>query len=122
MARLDSGAVAVIESVWHLPETTPYQIDARMEIIGTDGALYINCSEAGLEIHDQRGAKMPDTLYWPHLYGQRFGILRAELRDFADCVAEGRRPTRILPQEARNAVALLAAADESSKTGRVVHW
>ena len=36
MARLDSGAIAVIESIWHLPETTPYQIDARMEMIGTE--------------------------------------------------------------------------------------
>ena len=39
MARLDSGAIAVIESIWHLPENSPYQIDARMEIIGTEGAL-----------------------------------------------------------------------------------
>ncbi len=37
MARLDSGAIMVIESIWHLPESTPYQIDARMEVIGTEG-------------------------------------------------------------------------------------
>jgi UDP-N-acetylglucosamine 3-dehydrogenase len=42
MARLDNGAIAVIESIWHLPESTPYQIDARMEIIGAEGAIYIN--------------------------------------------------------------------------------
>ncbi|HQZ69389.1 MAG TPA: Gfo/Idh/MocA family oxidoreductase, partial [Planctomycetaceae bacterium] len=52
IARLDNGAVAVVESVWHLPESTPYAIDARLEVIGTEGALYINCGEAGLEIHD----------------------------------------------------------------------
>ena len=92
MARLDNGAIAVIESIWHLPQSTPYQIDARMEIIGTEGALYINCGEAGLEIHDHAGNHMPDTLYWPNVFGQRFGILRAELRYFADCIAAGRRP------------------------------
>ena len=37
MARLDNGAIAVIESIWHLPESSPYQIDARMEVIGTQG-------------------------------------------------------------------------------------
>jgi UDP-N-acetylglucosamine 3-dehydrogenase len=120
MARLDNGAIAVIESIWHLPETTPYQIDARMEIIGTEGALYINCGEAGLEIHDTTSNRRPDTLYWPHLYGKRFGILRSELRYFADCVAEGRHPSRITPEESRNAVALLAAADESSRTGKLI--
>lgn len=77
MARLDSGAIAVIESIWHLPESTPYQIDARMEVIGTEGAIYIDCGEAGLEIHDGAGNRMPDTLYWPNVFGQRFGILRA---------------------------------------------
>jgi len=120
--RFDSGAVGVIESVWHLPETTPYQIDARMEIIGSEGALYINCGEAGLEIHDAASNRRPDTLYWPHLFGKRFGILRAELRYFADCVAQGRRPERITPEESRNAVALLAAAEESSKSGNVVRF
>ncbi|MEN6498469.1 MAG: Gfo/Idh/MocA family oxidoreductase [Thermoguttaceae bacterium] len=122
MARLDSGAIAVIESIWHLPESTPYQIDARMEVIGTEGAIYIDCGEAGLEIHDGAGNRMPDTLYWPNVFGQRFGILRAELRYFADCVAEGRRPDRITPEESRAAVALLAGAVESSKTGKIFQF
>jgi UDP-N-acetylglucosamine 3-dehydrogenase len=119
LARLDSGAIAVIESIWHLPESTPYQIDARMEVIGTKGALYINCGEAGLEIHDAAGNRRPDTLYWPEVFDQRFGILRAELRYFADCVLQGRRPERITPEESRAAVAFLAAAEESARTGQV---
>jgi len=122
MARLDSGAIAVVESIWHMPESTPYQIDARMEVIGTAGALYINCGEAGLEIHDAAGNKRPDTLYWPKVMGQRFGILRSELRYFADCVAQGRRPDWVPPAESRAAVALLAAAEESSRTGQIVHF
>ncbi len=82
--------------------------------------LYINCGEAGLEIHDGAGNHRPDTLYWPQVSGQRFGILCAELRYFADCVATGRRPDRITPQESREAVALLAAALESARSGQVV--
>lgn len=122
MARLDSGAIAVVESVWHLPESTPYQIDARLEVIGTEGALYINCGEAGLEIQDAAGAKLPDTLYWPKLDGQRFGILRAELRYFADCVVAGTRPTRITPEESRAAVALMAGATASAQTNQIIHF
>ncbi len=120
MIRLDSGAVMVVESIWHLPDTTPYQIDARMEIIGTEGAIYVNCGEAGLTIHDQAGIKMPDTMYWPTVCGQRFGILRSELRYFTDCVAAGRKPDRITPEESRLVVQLINAAEESSKTGKVV--
>jgi UDP-N-acetylglucosamine 3-dehydrogenase len=120
MIRLDNGAVAVIESIWHLPETTPYQIDARMEIIGSQGAIYVNCGEAGLEIHDQSGPRMPDTMYWPRVGGERFGILRSELRYFTSCIAEGRKPDRITPEESRLVVQLINAAEESSRTGKVV--
>ncbi len=120
MVRLADGAVAVIESVWHLPETTPYQIDARMEIIGTEGALYVDCGDAGLEIHDAQGAQMPDTMYWPHMLRGRFGVLRQELRYFADCVVLGQRPAYVTPEESRAVVRLMAAATESSQTGTVV--
>jgi UDP-N-acetylglucosamine 3-dehydrogenase len=122
MFRLNNEAVGVVESIWCLPESTPYQIDARMEVLGTEGALYINCGEAGLEIHDRNGARLPDTLYWPKPFGERFGVLRAELRYFANCVVEGRRPDRITPEESRAAVALMAAAGESARTGQVVSF
>jgi UDP-N-acetylglucosamine 3-dehydrogenase len=118
--RLESGAVGVIESIWHLPETTPYTIDARMEIIGTEGAIYINCAEAGLEIHDSQGAKLPDTMYWTKVFGHRFGILRAELQYFADCIGENRQPQRITSAESREVVRLMAAAEQSSRSGEVV--
>jgi UDP-N-acetylglucosamine 3-dehydrogenase len=120
MSRLDNGAVAVVESVWHLPESTPYQIDARMEIIGTEGALYINCGEAGLSIHAPDRVHLPDTLYWPRVFGEYFGILRSELRYFANCVREGRAPDRITPEESRAAVAWMVAAEQSARTGKVV--
>jgi len=120
MVRMDNDAVAVVESVWHLPENTPYQIDARMEVIGTEGALYINCGEAGLTIHAPDRLNLPDTLYWPRVFGEYFGILRSELRYFANCVLEGRPPDRITPRESRAAVELMVAAGHSAQTGKVV--
>ncbi len=122
MMRLDNEAVGVVESVWHLPNTTPYAIDARMEIIGTEGALYVNCGQAGLEIHASNGLSTPDTMYWPTVFGERFGILRAELQYFANCIVRGQTPDRITPKESRDVVALIAAAAESSRTGQVVRW
>jgi predicted dehydrogenase len=120
MMRLDNGAVGVVESIWCLPNSTPYLIDARMEIIGTEGALYVNCGEAGLEIHAADGLSMPDTMYWPTVFGERFGVLRAELRYFANCIVQGIRPDRITPEQSRDVVGLIAAAAESSRTDEVV--
>ncbi len=120
MARLDDGAVCSIESVWYLPETTPYAIDARMEVIGTEGAIYINCGEAGLEIHDKHKTHLPDTIYWPTYMGARHGALLDEFRYFADCVRDDRTPQRITPAESRAAVELMVAATESAQTGKLV--
>ena len=35
--RFDSGAIGVCENIWFLPDKTAFQIDERMEIIGTRG-------------------------------------------------------------------------------------
>ena len=120
IARLDNGAVAVVESVWHLPECTPFTIDARLEVIGSEGALYINCGEAGLTIHDAQGVKMPDTMYWPRPFGRYAGVLQEELRYFANCVRAGTVPERITPSESRAAVAWMAAATEAAQSGSVI--
>ncbi|MCP5551275.1 MAG: Gfo/Idh/MocA family oxidoreductase, partial [Akkermansiaceae bacterium] len=39
MYRLESGASCILESVWCLPDTTPFQIDERLEIVGTEGSI-----------------------------------------------------------------------------------
>jgi len=122
MVRFANGTVGVIEEVWYLPETTRFAIDARMEVIGNKGALYVNCGEAGLEIHDADRVSLPDTAYWPDLLDHRVGALQSELRYFADCVSQGRRPDYCPPEAARAAVALMAAATESSETGKVVDF
>lgn len=120
MARLDSGATAVVESVWHLPRSTPYAIDAKTEIIGTEGALYVDCGTAGLEIHDADGVRKAETYYWPVVLGKRFGILKTELEYFTECVRTGTPPTHITPAESRAAVAFIEAAVRSAETNQVI--
>ena len=110
----------MVESIWFLPRSTPLAIDARMEIIGTEGALYVDCGQAGLEIHDADGVSTPDTMYWPSVFGERFGALRSELRYFADCIVQGKTPDRITPEQSRDVVGLIAAAAQSSHTDEVV--
>jgi predicted dehydrogenase len=39
---------------------------------------------------------------------------------FIQCVAEAKQPAVVTPVEARNAVAVLAAAEKSAQTGKVV--
>ncbi len=120
MYRFDSGAVGVCENVWFLPDRTAFQIDERMEIIGTEGAIHIHETHPNFSVVDKNGWRSPDTTYWPELHGVRAGALRAELDYFATCISEGRPPTVIRPEESAAAVQACLAAEASAAAGRVV--
>jgi len=113
--KFRSGAVGVAEDAWFLPDKTPFNIDARMEIIGTEGAIYIDVSDECLQINDKDGWRLPDTIHWPVMHGKRVGALKEEISYFINCVMRGERPTVIRPEEARAALEVVLAADKSAK-------
>ena len=115
MLHFGDDAIGVIETVWRLPENTPTVIDAKMEIIGTDGKLSIDCSHTGLTILDKNGPKMLDTMYWPIQHGRQLGALAIELDYFARCVRTATPPRVVTPAEAAYAFATMEAAERSSK-------
>ena len=98
MFRLDSGAIAVIENVWCLPDNVPTAIDARMEIVGTDGAIHIDNSGNHYTVLTKKGLSYPQSTYWPKVHGLRRGYLKEEFDYFLKCVAKGEKPTIITPQ------------------------
>jgi UDP-N-acetylglucosamine 3-dehydrogenase len=118
--RFDSGAVGVLENVWCLPDRTAFQIDERMEVVGTEGSLHVQETHPNFSVCDREGWHSPDTTYWPVLHGVRAGALRDELAYFTACVREGRRPAVITPEESRAAVAACLAAEKSAATGVVI--
>ncbi|MBN2507929.1 MAG: Gfo/Idh/MocA family oxidoreductase [Verrucomicrobia bacterium] len=119
--RFDTGAIGVLENTWFLPDTTAFQIDERMEIIGTKGSIHIHETHPNFSICDRTGWHSPDTTYWPLLHGARAGALRDELSYFVQGILENRRPTVIRPEESAAAVRACLAAEKSAATGRVVN-
>ncbi len=120
MYRFDSGAVGVLEDVWCLPDKTPFQIDERMEIIGTKGSIHIHETHPNFSICAGDGWHSPDTTYWPMLHGARAGALRDELAYFVTCIQENCRPTIVTPEESRAAVVACLAAEQAAATGSIV--
>ncbi len=120
MYRFDTGAIGVLENNWFLPDSTAFQIDERMEIVGTDGSIHIHETHPNLSICDKTGWHSPDTTYWPLLHGVRAGALRAELSYFLQCVLEDRKPAVITPEESAAAVKACLAAEESASNGKVI--
>ena len=120
MYRFDSGATATLETVWCMPEKTPFDIDERMSIIGTEGFIHIQDTFPNIGICTKDGFRSPDTTYWPALHGALSGALREEFLYFARCVREGTPPSIITPEESMAAVRTTLAAERSAATGEVV--
>ena len=121
MYRFDNGATAILESVWCMPEKTPFDIDERMSVIGSEGFVHIEDTFPNFGLCTKDGFRSPDTTYWPQLHGRLSGALREELSHFAECCRTGEAPAIITPRESMAAVEAALAAEESAATGQVVH-
>ena len=119
MYRFAGGATATLETVWCMPEKTPYDIDERMKIIGTEGFIQIQDTFPNLGIAGSDKFHSPDTTYWPMFEGVArrgaaggvllFRQLRAQGHQAGDRHAGGRAWRRSRRRSPRR---------ESARTGR----
>ena len=120
MYRFAGGASATLETVWCMPEKTPFDIDERMSIIGTEGIIHIQDTFPNLGIVSSDKLHSPDTTYWPSFGGVRGGALRDEFAYFAGCALTGTTPAIGRPEDAAAALEAPLAAEESARTGNVI--
>jgi UDP-N-acetylglucosamine 3-dehydrogenase len=107
-------AIGVVETIWCLPENVPSVIDARMQIIGTEGAITIDSANTGLLINNADQVKQVDTAFWPVQHGQLVGLLAEELRYFVACLRDGSQPDVVPSSDAALAVLVMEAAEASA--------
>lgn len=120
--RLDNDAFAVIENVWCLPDNVPFAIDARMEVIGTKGTIYIDNSGSHYMVLTEKGVGYPQSTYWPTVHGLRRGYLKEEFDYFIKCITRSKKPTVITPQESRDAVYAMKMAEKSARENKVIEF
>lgn len=120
MYRFKGGATATLETVWCMPEKTPFDIDERMSIIGTEGIIHVQDTFPNLGIVSSDKLHSPDTTYWPEFDGVRGGALREEFAYFANCALNGKTPSVGRPEDAAAALEATLAAEESARTGNVI--
>lgn len=61
--HLSNGAVAVVEQSWAVPYGVPAMLDARLEVVGTAGAAYVDMTPQGLSLFTDGRFSQPDTIY-----------------------------------------------------------
>lgn len=118
--ELEGGGVAVVENCWILPNTAPALIDLKCEIVGTDGAVYIDASHhRGLEIYGRDGGWYPDLFVCPRVHDQTRGFALESIRHFVDCIVADRRPMCTLA-DGLAVTKIILAIHQSAEQGRPV--
>jgi UDP-N-acetylglucosamine 3-dehydrogenase len=122
MFRFEDGLIGVVEDVWCLPNNDPFAIDARMEIVGTEGCIYIDNSGMNFSVLKKEGLSYPQATYWPKVHNMRRGYLKEEFDYFLKCIAAGKKPTVITPEESKAVVVAMKKAEQSARENRIMEF
>jgi predicted dehydrogenase len=106
----ENNVIACVESGWILPDVHPRRGEFRLDITGTNGTISLDLTSAGMSVCGKRGYRLP------RLFGHG---LEYEIQHFLTCV-RGQESPRVKPQDARNALELSLAAQQSMKTNQPV--
>jgi len=121
----EGGAVAVIENSWVLPERSPALIDHRVEILGTDGVIYLDPQHCGpiakyTDVRDYGfpNVALPDMFVTPEVHGRQVGFAVESIYHFVECIRDGKTPLTSGRDGLLN-TRLILAAEASADRGAV---
>lgn len=110
------GVVATLECNWIVPESNPGYNDFKVNILGSKGMINMDLTHNQLiERYLESKHDRPDCLEAMTLHGKRVGFAYESIRDFIECVAEGRAVRSTLNdgvQTSRVILAMLKSAAE----------
>lgn len=118
VVRFSGGTLVTFESAWSLPAGARHMIDARLEMIGTEGSFEVQCGDSGLYFADNQSSHEIDTQHWPDIGGTIGGDLRQQLSSVLDWV-NGVACQVATGEEALRSLELTQALVKSAETGEV---
>jgi predicted dehydrogenase len=101
IVTMDNGVVITIGAGWNLPPTYPNFSTTWIEIVGTEGALFLDDSHRDIALTTNEGNQLPLSTMPGEAVGHVFaGPMERETQHFLECVAY-RRKVLVTPHEAR---------------------
>ena len=121
MVTLDDGMTITIGAGWILPLGYPNFSNTWIEIIGTDGSLFIDDTHKDVQLNTVKdGVRYPMSSMPGEPVNHTFaGPMHNETLHFVEAVALN-KPILVKPEEARLVMDLYTAADISAETGEPV--
>lgn len=118
IVRFDGGLSAIFEASWILPQTLPMIVDAKYEVIGSDGALYVDGHDQGLHHVTGAGYRHP-SVAGLDVHGRPSGMAIWMLDSFVACVAADKQPLATI-DDGLAAVRAVEAIHRSAESNAVV--
>lgn len=119
MVRFSGDTLVTFESAWSLPAGARHMIDARLELIGTDGSFEVQCGDSGLYFADNEASREIDTQHWPSFGEAVGGDLRAQLSGVLAWL--GGEPSPVTTgEEAVRSLELTRAMIRSAESGEII--
>ena len=88
LIKWEGDCTSFIECCWILPETQPVIYDLKFEIIGSEGAMYIDTSHNRcVQKLTSNRYEYPEILVAYNSYGKPLGFVRESIEHFIKCVA-----------------------------------
>lgn len=116
MVNFENGAVGTVELCWALPENSALGINTYAEIVGADGAGYVNVLDQGVSLITKDHVFYPDTLHWPEYNGRIMGDLKEEIQHFVTATLTS-QPYIVDTENAITAIKVIEACFKSIETG-----
>jgi len=116
LVEYGNGALASLEGCWVLPGRSPFELDDRMEIVGTRGVLYLGGVCQGLSLVTDARVQDLDTRSWPEGNDGVGGNIYEELTAFVNCIVKNEKPL-VGAREALEALFVVDAIDRSIREG-----
>jgi len=110
---------ALLESSWILPETEPSIFDFKLELVCSNGAVYVDTQKESLTLCTAKAHTYPHLAKLYRLHGTPTGFLKEADRHFIECV-EGRAEPIIKAEDGVANVRVLEAIVKSCKEGRPI--
>lgn len=114
-----SGAVAMVENCWILPNSEPNIVDFKLRCVGSAGSASVDTTHnRTLEQYGQKGSYR-DVLGMVNVFGEQQGFALESIHYFADCVIHNQQP-RVTGADGLHNTAVICAALTSAAGGQPV--
>jgi predicted dehydrogenase len=114
------GAMASLECNWIVPNSNPGYNDFKVNILGSKGMINMDLTHNQLiERYLEDKSDRPDCLEAMTIHGKRVGFAYESIRDFIECVAQGKPVRSTLEDGVRTSKVLLAMLKSAAERAPV---